>query len=187
MKIILSKAISLPKILLIVLICLLNTNALAHDAASLDAYTVNHTNNKISRNISKIQEVLTDYLHRKIETDNWPTQEPSRLLNQLQQLKQDAEMNLDFFVANGNNISQLDVLKSNPLAGRSVSAIQAIDTATVLLNYTLSFDSQDAFINEMQSGGSAAYMYNLLLSIKLNMDLYEELMKFYKYKSLDLI
>lgn len=168
---------SLPGILLVVFFCLLQTNCFSHEATNLDDFALDQTNQKILTSILNTQEILSDFFQFNKKTDVWPSQSMIEVRNELIHLQEDSEMNLEYLAINGININQPEALKKNPLAGRTVSASQAINTTIALLDRAISLDNQEEFIKEIHSSGPVAHMFNLVTIIKEKMDLYGELMK----------
>jgi len=167
---------SFPGLLLVVFLCLLQTSCFSHEASNLDDFALDQTNQKILTNISNTQEVLSEYFQNKKATAIWPSQSIIELRDEFIHLQEDVEMNLEYLAIIGININQPDAFKKHPLAGRTVSASQAVNTTIALLDRTISLKSQNELIKEIHTSGLVAHMFNLVTLIKEKMDLYGELM-----------
>lgn len=153
------------------------SGALAHDAANLNDTGVERMNDSIATKMLEVQVLLSEYFQRRRKPAAWPDQDLTRLESDLQHMKEDADMSLEYFLAKGVNIQSPEVLKGYPIAGRAVAASQAVNTAIALARHVLALESQEALVKEVYGQGLTAYMYNLVGAYREKMDLYGELMK----------
>ena len=167
----------LPGCLAATLSLLACTGALAHDAANLNDTGVERMNDAIAAKMLEAQVLLSEYFQRRRKPANWPDEDLTRLESDLEHMKEDADMSLEYFLAQGVNIQSPAVLRENPIAGRAVAASQAVNTAIALARHVLELESQEALVKEVYAQGLTAYMYNLVGAYREKMDLYGELNK----------
>ena len=98
------------------------SGALAHDAANLNDTGVERMNDSIATKMLEVQVLLSEYFQRRRKPAAWPDQDLTRLESDLQHMKEDADMSLEYFLAKGVNIQSPEVLKGYPIAGRAVAA-----------------------------------------------------------------
>jgi len=162
---------------LIILILFFISDISAHDAGALNDPAVDRTNDAIAASMLQVQVSLTEIFQASQSSSIWPVPEIDRMQKDILHLKEEADLTLEYLLANGINIQSSEALIANPRAGRSVSASHAIATATSLLKHAATLEKQEDFRKEIYTGGLAAYMYNLLGAHRDKMQLYGELMK----------
>ena len=161
---------------LIFIACTLFSSTLyGHEYSNLNEIMIDRSNDSVANSVLQVQSFLTEIFRNTYTPDVWPDRKLTILRNDLMHQKEEANMSLDYFAANGVNIQSRDVLFDNPLAGRSIAANQAVETAFALLKYIITLESQDQFIKEIYSGEQSAHMYNLLTAYREKMDLYKEI------------
>ncbi|NNE36663.1 MAG: hypothetical protein HKN08_00035 [Gammaproteobacteria bacterium] len=157
----------------LLLLLLVSLDSHAHEYSNLNEVMIDRANDSIANSVVQVQSFLTDIFRRTYVPDEWPDRKLSILRNDLMHQKEEANMSLDYFAANGVNVQTQDILWDNPLAGRSMAANQAVETAFSFLKYITALENQDIFITEIYSGGQSAHMYNLLTSYREKMSLYK--------------
>lgn len=146
-----------------------------HEYSNLNEIMIDRANDSVANSVLQVQSFLTEIFRKTYISDDWPDRKLTILRNDLMHQKEEANMSLDYFAANGINIQSQEVLFDNPLAGRSMAANQAVETAFTFLKYITTLESQDQFIKEIYSGGQSAHMYNLLTAYREKMDIYKEI------------
>jgi hypothetical protein len=154
---------------------LLSLNSHAHEYTNLNEIMIDRTNDSIAANIVQVQTFLSDIFRQRYKAETWPDIKITVLRNDLMHQKEEANMSLDYFVANGVNIQSMESLFNNPLAGRALAANQGIETTYALLKHVNDLESQEEFIKEIYSAGMSAYMYNLITAYREKMDLYKSI------------
>jgi len=149
----------------------------AHDIGNLNDASLDRTNDIVVTSVERVQQLLANIFQYSPSPAIWPHPEILKIRDELLHMQEETVMALEYLVDNGINIQNPHVLRSDPMAGRTVSASQAIDVAMNLLNHAASLASQDDFIKEIYNSGLSAYMYNLLGAHKDRMELYKELMQ----------
>jgi len=167
----------LSKTSYVLLAQLLFVNVLAHEPASYTDSGVSRMNDTVYTNVLQAQTVLSSFMQRIQVSSVWPDPQITRLHDDLIHLKEETEHSLEYFGIIGVNIRSAETLRENPIAGRSVAAAQAVETTMTLLKHVMSLDSQDSFVSEIYSGGTSAYMYNLVGAHREKMELYAEIEK----------
>lgn len=167
----------LPGCLAATLYLLACPGSLAHDAANMNDTGVERMNDSIAAKMLEVQVLLSEYFQRRRKPATWPDQDLVRLESDLEHMKEDADMSLEYFLARGVNVQSPEVLKEYPIAGRAVAASQAVNTAIALARHVVGLESQEALVKEVYSQGLTAYMYNLVGAYREKMDLYGELLK----------
>jgi hypothetical protein len=155
--------------------CLVNVQVYAHDYSNLNEIMIDRSNESIVNSLFQIQSFLTDIFRKSYKAESWPDRKITLLRNDLMHQKEEANMNLDYFVASGINIQSVEVLFNNPLAGRSLAGNQGVETAYALLKHIDTLESQEAFVKEIYSSGQSAYMYNLVTAYREKMELYKSI------------
>ena len=166
---------SLLKIIAVMLSLIISFNGQAHEYTNLNEIMIDRTNESIGSSITQVQSYLSEIFRQRYKPETWPDTKLTVLRNDLMHQKEEANMSLDYFVANGVNIQSAEALFNNPLAGRALAASQGIETAFALLKYVNTLESQEAFVKEIYSGGISAYMYNLITAYREKMDLYKSI------------
>ena len=159
----------------VLLLLLLSLNSYAHEYSNLNEIMIDRANDSIASSIVQVQSFLTDIFRQRYKPEVWPDVKLTVLRNDLMHQKEEANMSLDYFAANGINIQSTEVLFDNPLAGRSVAASQGIETAYAMLAYVTTLESQEEFIKQIYTGGMSAHMYNLITAYREKMDLYKSI------------
>lgn len=144
-----------------------------HEYSNLNEVMIDRANDSIANSVLQVQSFLTTIFRKTYVPDQWPDRKLTVLRNDLMHQKEEANMSLDYFAANGVNVQDKNVFWDNPLAGRSMAANQAVETAFTFLKYIVTLESQDQFIKEIYTGGKSAHMYNLLTAYREKMDLYK--------------
>ncbi len=161
---------------LIIISCISFSSTLyGHEYSNLNEIMIDRSNDSVANSVLQVQSFLTEIFRNTYTPDVWPDRKLTILRNDLMHQKEEANMSLDYFAAKGVNIQSSDVLFDNPLAGRSMAANQAVETAFAFLKYITTLESQDQFIKEIYSGGQSAHMYNLLTAYREKMELYKEI------------
>ncbi len=145
----------------------------AHEYSNLNEIMIDRANDSIANSVLQVQSFLTEIFRKTYVPDEWPDRKLTVLRNDLMHQKEEANMSLDYFAANGVNVQTQEVLWDNPLAGRSMAANQAVETAFSFLKYIVTLENQDVFIKEIYSGGQSAHLYNLLTAYREKMALYK--------------
>lgn len=149
----------------------------AHDAGYLNEASIDRTNDLVVVAIERIQQQLATIFQFRQGPPLWPNPEILRNREKLLQLQEETELNLEYLINNGINLQNLDLLRTTPRAGRTLSASQIIAVAINIIDHTASLESEDTFVNEIYNEGLSAYMFNLLAAHKDRMELYKELMR----------
>jgi PAS domain-containing protein len=157
------------------LVFFLLSDVYAHDYKNLDEVMIDLSNNMIAASVLQVQDYLTGLMKQTNQPPAWPDRKLTILRRDLMHQLQDAGMSLNYFQDNGINLQSNEELLDNPLAGRSVAASQALGTAYDLLRHIDTLESQDTFIREIYSKGTASYMYQLLSAQREKIDLYQAL------------
>ena len=154
---------------------LLLLNVYAHDYKNIDEVMIDLSNNMIAASVLQVQEYLSGLINKTYKPPSWPDRKITILRRDLMHQMEDAGMSLNYFQDNGTNLQSNEELLNNPLAGRSVAASQALETAYNLLKHIDTLENQDVFIREIYSKGTASYMYQLLSTHREKIDLYKAL------------
>jgi hypothetical protein len=147
----------------------------AHEYTNLNEVMIDRTNESIENSLLQIQSFLTSIFRKSYKPESWPDRKITLLRNDLIHQKEEANMNLDYFAANGINLQSPEILFDNPLAGRSVAGNQGVEIVYALLKHMDTLESQDAFIKEIYSGGLSGHMYNLATAYREKMSLYRSI------------
>jgi len=147
----------------------------AHDYANQDEITIDHTNDMIASSILEIQVYLSELTQQTLSPVSWPDRKLALLRRDLLHQREEAGMGLVYFQGTGINIKSPAALIRNPLAGRSVAAGQAVETAYALLKHIDTVESHEAFLKDIHAGGKSSYMYRLMSEQRDNIDLYKAL------------
>ncbi len=107
----------------------ISLNSHAHEYSNLNEVMIDRANDSIANSVLQVQSFLTEIFRKTYVPDDWPDRKLTILRNDLMHQKEEANMSLDYFAANGVNIQTQEVLWDNPLAGRSMAANQAVETA----------------------------------------------------------
>ena len=152
---------------------LVSLNIQAHEYSNLNEIMIDRANDSIENSVVQVQSFLTEIFRKTYVPEKWPDRKLTILRNDLLHQKEEANMSLEYFASKGINIQTQDVLWDSPLAGRSMAASQAVETAFAFLKYITTLESQDQFIKEIYSGGPSAHMYNLITAYREKMGLYK--------------
>ncbi|MGK0297696.1 MAG: hypothetical protein ACI9XC_001312 [Gammaproteobacteria bacterium] len=144
----------------------------AHEYTNLNEVMIDRTNESIEKSLLQIQSFLTEIFRKSYKPETWPDRKITLLRNDLMHKKDEANMNLDYFAANGINLQSPEILFENPLAGRSVAGNQGVEIVYALLKHMDTLESQDEFIKEIYSSGLSGHMYNLVTAYREKMSLY---------------
>lgn len=147
----------------------------AHDYTSLNEYQIDRANDATSENIMQIQLFLRDMVSQVHVSTRWPEQKLEMMGEALLHQKEETALGLEFFISTGIDVQSLQSQLKNPLVGRTVAGNQALDTVTTLIKYLGTLESQDAFIQEVYSGGKSSILYNLMAAQREKMDIYHTL------------
>jgi len=151
--------------------------ASAHGDMDWNDFTVDSKTDSIDTAIQHMQKVIADIILERRPVTSWPDTELSGLSIELEHLHEEMEYMLAYFKEAGVRIQLSSDLKTNPRAGRAVTATSALETAVALIEYMGSLPDHRAFEDELHEGGKGAYMYDLLESYKDKMGVYQELVK----------
>jgi hypothetical protein len=84
--------------------CLVNVQVYAHDYSNLNEIMIDRSNESIVNSLFQIQSFLTDIFRKSYKAESWPDRKITLLRNDLMHQKEEANMNLDYFVASGINL-----------------------------------------------------------------------------------
>jgi hypothetical protein len=159
----------------VLLALFLFTDVYAHDYKNIDEVMIDLSNNMIAASTLQVQEYLSGLINQTNKPPSWPDRKITILRRDLMHQLEDAGMSLSYFQDIGTNLQSYEELLNNPLAGRSVTASQSLETAYTLLRHVNTLESQDAFIKEIYSDGLSSYMYKLLTTQRQQIELYKNL------------
>jgi len=152
-------------------------DALAHGDMDWNDFTVDSKTDSIDTAIQHVQTVIADIILERRPVTSWPDTELSGLKVELEHLHEEMKYMLAYFKDAGVRIKLSRDLRTNPRAGRAVTAISALETAVALIEYMNTLQNHSAFEYELHEEGKGAYMYDLLESYKDKIGVYQKLVK----------
>jgi hypothetical protein len=102
--------------------------------------------------------------------------ELQRMRDDLLSVKEEVDEILEHYVTDGANLQLTENLRAEPRMGRTAAASRSLEASISLIRHAATLDNREAFSKEFYSGGTAAFLYELLEAHKDRMDLYGELM-----------
>lgn len=166
---------TLSRAVLVSLLALSAAQISAHDYTSLNEFQIDRANDATSENILQIQLFLRDMVAQNHMSTRWPEPKLQMMGEALLHQKEEATLGLEYFISTGIDVQSLQAQLQNPLVGRTIAGNQALDTVAALIKYLGTLESQDAFIQEVYSGGKSSILYNLMAAQREKMDIYHTL------------